>query len=138
VKQLSNTVKLRLLVEYLFLILPIAVYCAIEAIVHGSISYFFRSPEWSVGTIFSVIQTTRIHIDQFSEGHDKTFTALLLMLLGIIALSAGINIYIGLENIEFQTFLTRITKWSLFFISTLLFVIFAGAGIYEEEKESKQ
>ena len=57
----------------------------------------------------------------------------MIILLGVIALAAGINIYIGLGDVNAPSTGTMITKWVLYLISSLLFVYVAGAGVFLKE-----
>ena len=124
---------LKLTIEYFLLVLPILIYVSLESLHHRDAWYLFRSPEWSIATIFIVIQTIRIHLESIGDNWNRSFTILMIILLGVIALAAGINIYIGLGDVNTPSTGTMITKWVLYLISSLLFVYVAGAGVFLKE-----
>lgn len=125
---------LKLTIEYFLLVLPILIYVSLEALHHNDGWYILKSPEWSVATIFIVIQTVRMHLESIGDSWNRSFTVLLIILLGIVAMTAGINIYVALHDVANQSIGTMMTKWMLYFISSLFFVLVAGASIFAAEE----
>jgi hypothetical protein len=126
---------LRLAVEYFLLVLPILIYVSLEALHHEDAAYLLKSPEWSVATIFIVIQTIRIHVESIASDWNRSFTILLVIFLGVVTLAAGINIFIGLEQANKQSIWTLTTKWGLYVGASIIFLGIAGAGLFSEEME---
>jgi len=123
-------------VEYIIITAPISVYAVLEAIRKNDLVYFFRSPEWSIATIFLTVQAIRMYIEQLRQTLDPVLSVLLILLLTGMTLAAAINIYIALGSPEHQTLGILASKWILFSVATAVFIVIAGAAIYGAEREN--
>jgi hypothetical protein len=94
-----------------------------------------RSPEWSIATIFIVIQCVRIHIESMRDGWNRLFTCGLVLVLAVVSLAAAINIYVGLADGHGPSAATMMIKWGLYGAATLLFLYVAGSALYSVEEE---
>ena len=126
---------LKLAVEYSIVTSPIAIYAVLEAIHKDDFIYIFRSPEWSVATIFLTVQAIRMYLEQLRQTLDPLLSVLLMLFLTGITLAAAINIYIALGCPEHQSLGTQVSKWVLFVMATIVFVLIAGGAIYGAEPE---
>ena len=125
---------LRLTAEYIIITLPIAIYVTLEAISDASGAFLYRSPEWSIATVFLIVQTIRMYLEEMHGSVGRSFSYILMLLLTVITLAAGVNIYVSLSDIQKQATATVAVKWGLFVIASLLFIYIAGAAIYEADR----
>ena len=126
---------LRLAVEYIIVVSPIVIYAVLEAIRKDDVIHIFRSPEWSIATIFLTVQAIKLYFEQLRQSLDPMLSVLLTLLLTGITLAAAINIYIALGAPEHQSMGTQTSKWILFLVATIVFVFVAGGAIYGTERE---
>jgi hypothetical protein len=126
---------LKLAGEYIIITLPILIYICLEAIRRDDAAFLYRSPEWSIATIFLIIQTIRMYLEAMHGSVGRAFSYLLVLVLTVATLAAGVNIYVALDDVKKQTTLTVAVKWSLFCAASSLFVIIAGAAIYDGERD---
>jgi hypothetical protein len=126
---------LKLAIEYLLLTFPILLYVSIEAIHHSDPKYLITSPEWSIATIFVLLQTYRLYSEEMKSVIGQRFGHFLVIILAMFAAGAAINIYLGMDNILVPSWPVVFTKWGLLLVSTALFVYVAGAAIYATEGE---
>ena len=124
---------LRLTNEYLQLTCPILLYVSIEAIQHNDLSYLGTSPEWSIATIFILLQTYRIYSEEMKSVIGQLFGQTLVMILVICAVAASINIFVGISYAHSPTAAILIFKWGILLASTLIFLYVAGAALYVAE-----
>lgn len=126
---------LKLAGEYIIITLPILIYVCIEAVHDDNAAFLYRSPEWSIATVFLILQTIRMYSEEMHGSFGRSFSFLLMLLLTAVNLAAGVNIYISLGNGQ-QAMVTIAVKWLLFIVVSLLFVYIAGAAIYEAERQA--
>jgi len=129
----ATRAKIKLLVEYVTVTLPVAVYICMEAFQRQEWLHLIHSPEWSIATIFLAIQAIRLFLDSVQNKAGQYIVHLLILSLGLFILCAGINTYIGLEQDDDQSTLIIGGRWLLFLLSSLLFIYVAGAALYKEE-----
>jgi hypothetical protein len=129
----ATRAKVKLLVEYVTVTLPVAIYISMEAFHLKEWAHFVHSPEWSIATIFLAIQAIRLFLDSVTNRAGRNLVHLLVLLLCLIILCASINIYVGLQQTWGQSELTIVVRWSFFLLSSILFVYIAGAALYAEE-----
>lgn len=125
---------LKLAGEYIVVTAPIIIYVVLEAVHDADASFLYKSPEWSIATIFLLIQTIRIYLDEMHGSVGRLFSSILVLFLAIITIAAGVNMYIGLGDVHHQSLITVIVKWTLFGMSSMVFVYVAGAAIYAAEQ----
>lgn len=110
------------LYEYLLIIIPVAIYVSLEAMHHGFL-YFFKSPEWSIGSIFLSFQAIALYIRNLSKTSKKLnldFIGIVLIILIIITILASLNAYSSLQS-EKDTFTKVLIRIVLLIISTISF-----------------
>jgi len=127
---------LRLVVEYLLLTLPILLYVSLEALHREATTYLFVSPEWSVGTMFILLQTYRLYMEKGISGLGYRVGDLLVIGLVVCVVAATINAYIAMAAPEPSWCVVAI-KWLLFAFATISFVYIAGAAFYKAEGDEE-
>lgn len=125
---------LRLAAEYIIITLPIAIYVTLEAISDQKAAFLYRSPEWSIATVFLIVQTIRMYLEEMHGSVGRSFSYILMLILTVVTLAAGVNIYVSLGDVQNQATATVAVKWVLFVIASLLFIYIAGAAIYAAER----
>jgi hypothetical protein len=63
----ATRAKVKLLVEYVTVTLPVAVYISLEEFQQNQWAHFVHSPEWSIATIFLSIQAIRLFRDSLTS-----------------------------------------------------------------------
>lgn len=126
---------MRLASEYLLITLPILIYVGLEALHHNALSYILISPEWSIGTIFVLLQTYRIFSEEVHSHISRRISDLLIILLVLVVTAASLNAYIAMHQ-ETPTLATMLFKWVLFISASAIFIYVAGAAFYKAEGDS--
>ena len=126
---------LELLLEYVLITLPVLVYVGLEALHHQSVAYLTTSPEWSVATMFLLLQTFRLQNKAVASDFSRNFSELLVIVLLVFAIAASINIHMSMQTVPLTWGLVA-TKWALFVAASAMFVYIAGAAIYARGEES--
>lgn len=125
---------LALAVEYLLLTLPVLIYVAMEAVHHQTFWYLLVSPEWSIATIFILVQTYRLFIEEMSGSpKGRRMGDFLMLTLVLFAIAASINAFMAIGHAEPSISVLTI-KWLLFAVATLIFIYVAGAAIYSSKE----
>jgi hypothetical protein len=128
----ANRAMLKLIVEYLLLVLPILIYVVLEAVKAEEPIHVFTSPEWSIGTIFLTLQTQRMFTQEMgSSGMAKGLQQLLSVVVVLVTIAAAVNVYAALPGHGDANMLA--VKWVLFALATVLFIYVAGAALYFAE-----
>jgi len=132
---------LRLAAEYFLLTFPILLYVGIEALHRSNAKFLIASPEWSIATIFVLLQTYRLYSEEMKSSIGQRLGHCLVIVIAMVAAGAAINIYLGMEEVRDPSWSTLFTswgflvKWGLLLVSTALFVYVAGAALYAAEGE---
>ena len=74
------------LVEYLILVLPVAFYVALESYHMQDFDHFYKSPEWSIATVFLQFQGTYLFIKHLRSRAERLSESR-LVLLGLLSLT---------------------------------------------------
>jgi hypothetical protein len=127
---------LKLAIEYFLLTLPIVIYVAIEALHHGDAGYLITSPEWSIATIFILLQTYRLYSEEMKSVVGQRFGQFLVIVLVLVAIGAALNIYLGMKDVHSPSMYVLAAKWGLLIVSSVVFVYVAGAALYAAEGET--
>jgi hypothetical protein len=104
--------------EYLLIMLPISIYVLLEANHKYSISYFFTSPEWAVGTIFLVFTSTFTYYKDVIKDKDKLVNEHLLNLYPLIGIITTV-----LATLNAHWSMSGETNWLIF--GRILLLIFS-------------
>jgi hypothetical protein len=110
--------------EYIQIMLPIAVYVFLEANHQNSVSYFFTSPEWAIGTIFLSFNSTFNYFKDIIKKEGVKINEHLLSLFPLIALIicvfATLNAYWSMSK---ENSLLIIGRIALLFFSSIIFFL---------------
>lgn len=126
---------LKLTVEYLLLTLPILLYIGLESMRLAEPKHFLTSPEWSIATIFIVLQTYRIYSEEMQSTVGRAAGQCLVIACVLVTSVASVNIYLAADTQE-ASWQGVLVTWVLLCVSSLLFLYVAGAAIYSCEEDN--
>lgn len=117
------------LYEYFLIVLPVLIFVAIES-THKGWEYLYKSPEWSIATIFLSLQSIALfRTDLRKSGRqisELIFNVFRLITIVVVVL-ASINIYSSLDD-EHNTLLNILIRWLFFLITSISFFFLVTAG----------
>jgi len=116
--------------EYFNIVMPIAIYIALEAIHKNSWLYVLDSPEWSIATIFLAyisIGRYRIAIERSGRKIFEPIFGIMALVSLLLILASVINAYVSIEHESSQTTSLIITRIFLGLFSSIQFFILITA-----------
>lgn len=118
--------------EYLVIFLPVAFYVGLESMHKGS-WYFYKSPEWSIVSIFLGFQAFFIyfrHLNISDRKPDFNFLGILILGLVVITFASALNAYVSLDE-QHNTNGKIILRLFLLLISSIGFFLLVFASKIE-------
>ncbi len=97
--------------------------------------HFLTSPEWSIATIFIVLQTYRIYSEEMQSTVGRAAGQCLVIACVLVTSVASVNIYLAADTQE-ASWQGVLVTWVLLCVSSLLFLYVAGAAIYSCEEDN--
>jgi hypothetical protein len=113
------------LFEYLMIVVPVAMYVAMEAFHHQHWGLMLESPEWAIATIFLSFHGAVLYVEHLKKsGRELSETTLLLLSMAVVVVIAAavVNAYDDLETVTRHSLLFRVVLFSLASIAFLLMV----------------
>lgn len=124
------------LVEFMIIVLPVAFYISAEAFVKSDSSWLFRSPEWSIASIFLCFQGLKFYKELGPSRAIETLMSLLFLIFVVFTLYIVIAELNGLDKKWAQPqAINCVLKFLLFAIATFAFATLVGTATYLEKKK---
>lgn len=118
------------LVEYLILVLPVAFFVALESYHEQDYDHFYKSPEWSIATIFLQFQGTYLFIKHLKLRPVK-LSEWRLALLALLSLTVVVASAMNALDSMFAESMGKISfRMVLFLLTTLQFHCLVASSKY--------
>lgn len=118
------------IVEYAFVVSPVAIYIGMEAAAHDSWRFLYQSPEWGIATMFLMFQALGFYLRKFLRSSGafslRAFSAYSLLTL-IIVVVAAISSYMSLIA-GYPSTGQVVLRLALLIVASIGFLILVGAA----------
>lgn len=122
------------LVEYLVLVLPVAIYVGLESYHKHEFAYFYESPEWAIATVFLQFQGAYLFIKHSTKRRAGKLSEWRVTLLSLVALmivvASAMN---ALDSMHEESKEKVAFRAALFFFTTIQFLVLVAASKYNNQ-----
>ena len=123
--------------EYLLIVLPVLLYLLMESLHRDDWFALWRSPEWSIATLFLAFQAGSLYARKMTKtGRKLSFDTMSLLALGIVVIISVATLNTWLSLVHPSAWVTGFRVF-LFTLVTMVFIILVGSGRAAELRSTR-